>query len=198
MKVIPFNIKYRPEIESGEKKVVNGKGKSVTILRWDMQGNYPLLGVVMTNITNYEGDESWEEERPFAYSAEGFPSSYIPANKGELHILIDGEDKYTLEGILETMLDYAKTHAKPDAEVAKIFRDNVYDFVRNDVIGNIPQWTAVSPGNYILETHLGKKKDGTFSLFTDHTLNPEEVEYVVSVDDLDKLPKIHPSRINSD
>lgn len=197
MKVIPFNIKYRPEIESGEMKVVNGKGKPVTILKWDMQGHFPILGVAMTKQTNYEGDESWEEERPFAYSAEGFPSPYVPANKTELHLLIEGDDRYTLEGILKEMLDYAKNHAKPDADVAKIFRDRVYDFVKLDVLAEIPCWTAVDSHNYVLETHLGKKKDGTFSLYTDHTLNPEEVEFVVSVADLDKLPKIHPSKINT-
>ena len=136
MKVIPFNIKYRPEIESGEMKVVNGKGKPVTILKWDMQGHFPILGVAMTEQTNYEGDESWEEERPFAYSAEGFPSPYVPANKTELHLLIEGDDRYTLEGILEEMLDYAKNHAKPDADVAKIFRDRVYDFVKMDVLAD--------------------------------------------------------------
>lgn len=136
MKVIPFNIKYRPEIESGEMKVVNGKGKPVTILKWDMQGRFPILGVAMTEQTNYEGDESWEEERPFAYSAEGFPSPYVPANKTELHLLIEGDDRYTLEGILEEMLDYAKNHAKPDADVAKIFRDRVYDFVKMDVLAD--------------------------------------------------------------
>ena len=43
MKRIPFDVKYRPEIESGEIKVVNGKGKPVTILKWDMQGNFPFL-----------------------------------------------------------------------------------------------------------------------------------------------------------
>ena len=94
------------------------------------------------------------------------------------------------------MFDYAKNHAKPDADVAKIFRDKVYDFVKMDVMNEVPRWTAVGPKNYVLETHFGKKKDGTFSLYTDHTLNPEEVEFVVSVADLDKLPKVYPSRIN--
>ena len=133
MRIIPFNIKYRPEIEAGEMKVVNGQGKAVTILKWDMQGNYPILGVVMTNHTNWDGDESWEEERPFAYSAEGHPTGYIPAHKGKLHLLINEADPSALDKELASMLDYARNHAKPEADVVSIFRDRIVECVRNEM-----------------------------------------------------------------
>lgn len=133
MRTIPFNIKYRPEIEAGEMKVVNGQGKAVTILKWDMQGHYPILGVTMTEQTNYEGDESWEEERPFAYSVEGRPSRYIPAEKKELYLLVEGPDMSALEKELASMLDYAKNHAKQNADIVSIFRDRIFDCVRNEM-----------------------------------------------------------------
>lgn len=84
-----FNVSYRPQIESGEMKVVNGRGKPVTILKWDMQGNYPILGVVMTDQTNWEGDESWEEERPFAYTNEGYACASAPADRKELYVITE-------------------------------------------------------------------------------------------------------------
>lgn len=133
MRTIPFNIKYRPEIEAGEMKVVNGQGKAVTILKWDMQGHYPILGVTMTEQTNYEGDESWEEERPFAYSVEGRPSQYIPAEKKELYLLVEGPDMSALEKELASMLDYAKNHAKQNADIVGIFRDRIFECVRNEM-----------------------------------------------------------------
>lgn len=133
MRTIPFNIKYRPEIEAGEMKVVNGQGKAVTILKWDMQGHYPILGVVMTHQTNYEGDESWEEERPFAYNSEGHASASAPADKKELYLLIEGPDMSALDKELAAMLDYAKNHAKPETDIVGIFRDRIFECVRNEI-----------------------------------------------------------------
>lgn len=93
MKKKTFNVSYRPQIESGEMKVVDGRGKPVTILKWDMQGNYPILGVVMTDQTNWDGDESWEEERPFAYNNEGHACASAPAGRKELYVITGEQDE---------------------------------------------------------------------------------------------------------
>ena len=84
-----FNVSFRHQIESGEMKVVNGKGKPVTILKWDMQGRYPILGVCMTSQTNWDGDEFWEEERPSAYNNEGHACGSAPADRKELYVITD-------------------------------------------------------------------------------------------------------------
>lgn len=149
MRKIPFNIKYRPEIESGEMKVVNGRGNPVTILKWDMQGNYPILGIVMTNQINYEGDESWEEERPFAYNDEGWAAGSAPSEKKELYLLVEGSDLPALEKELSGMLDYAKNYSKPDADIIGIFKDRIYDCVKCEVMNSLPKWVKceVSPYN---------------------------------------------------
>lgn len=39
---IPFDIKYRPQIESGEYKVFLKNGNPVRILAWDLPGEYPI------------------------------------------------------------------------------------------------------------------------------------------------------------
>ena len=45
MKAIPFNIKYRPQIESGEYKVVTRENCPVEIKIWDLKGDFPIVGV---------------------------------------------------------------------------------------------------------------------------------------------------------
>ena len=87
MTKIPFNIMYRPQIESGKFKVVTADGRPVTIQRWDMKGNYPILACTMVKQCNWEGDESWDEERPFAYDKDGHAAGTAPADKLELFLI---------------------------------------------------------------------------------------------------------------
>ena len=43
MTKIPFDIKYRPQIESGEYKVMLDCGVEAEILAWDKPGEYPIV-----------------------------------------------------------------------------------------------------------------------------------------------------------
>lgn len=52
---IPFDIKYRPQIESGEYRVETKVGCPVRIVCWDMACELPILGLVLLN------DEKAEE-----------------------------------------------------------------------------------------------------------------------------------------
>ena len=46
MAKIPFNIKYRPQIESGEMKVVTRRGEPVEIVYWDAVGKNPIVAII--------------------------------------------------------------------------------------------------------------------------------------------------------
>lgn len=46
MKKIPFDIKYRPEIESGKYKVETATGEPCEIVKWNCRGDYPILAVI--------------------------------------------------------------------------------------------------------------------------------------------------------
>lgn len=46
MKKIPFDIKYRTEIESGKYKVETKSGRPVKIIYWERQGDMPIIGIV--------------------------------------------------------------------------------------------------------------------------------------------------------
>ncbi len=129
MKKIPFDAKFRPEIESGEFKVVTKDDRPVQILSWELKGNYPILGCLMEKQTDYEGENTWEEERPKAFNLQGIPSNYVPSSGGELYIVIPDSGESVLETTLASMLDYAKNHAKPDADVVSIFKDRIIECV---------------------------------------------------------------------
>ena len=63
MKAIPFNIKYRPQIESGEYKVVTREDRPVEIRIWDLKGDFPIVGVYY--------DEKNDRETAVQVTAEG-------------------------------------------------------------------------------------------------------------------------------
>lgn len=63
MAKIPFNIKYRPQIESGEYKLKTFSGCPVTIYRWDFDngGQTPIMGsYVFDDGKEYVGE--WSEK----------------------------------------------------------------------------------------------------------------------------------------
>lgn len=56
MAKIPFNIKFRPQIESGEYKVVTGDNRQVRIISWDKKtfDDFEIVGLVPTMQGNAE------------------------------------------------------------------------------------------------------------------------------------------------
>ena len=42
MNKIPFDISFKERIERGEVKVVTRDNREVTIIKWDLKGNYPI------------------------------------------------------------------------------------------------------------------------------------------------------------
>ena len=54
MTKIPFNIKYRPQIESGEYSVVTREDRPVEIKIWDLKGDFPVVGVYFDEKNNRE------------------------------------------------------------------------------------------------------------------------------------------------
>ena len=67
MAKIPFDIKYRPQIESGEYKVETRDGKPVRVICWDMN-SYNHIVALVANYPNYNGSVS---EHIFSYSMDG-------------------------------------------------------------------------------------------------------------------------------
>lgn len=89
MNKIPFDISFKERIERGEVKVVTRDNREVTIIKWDLKGNYPIAACVKVEVCNYEGDESWFEERPYAFSKEGKLYKGFPEDKSDIFILVE-------------------------------------------------------------------------------------------------------------
>lgn len=91
---IKFDMKYRREIENGKYKVVTADNKPVTIERWDMKGNSPILASMMVRVCDYEGENSWEEERAFCYGTDGTCQSMVPSD-AKYRLFIETDDDLT-------------------------------------------------------------------------------------------------------
>lgn len=55
-----FDIKYRPQIESGEYKVETRDGRRARIICWDAIGPFPIIGLFLTD----DGGETTTQNRP--------------------------------------------------------------------------------------------------------------------------------------
>jgi len=114
---IKFDMKYRREIESGKYKVVTDSGKPVTIERWDMKGNSSILASMMVRVCDYEGENSWEEERAFCYGTDGTCPSMVPSD-AKYRLFIETDDDLTeAERMLYNKInDHVYNHDSIDEE----------------------------------------------------------------------------------
>ena len=64
MKTIPFDIKYRPQIESGEYKVITDKGNEVRILDWNLNrcGRNDIVCAVKAESSDNENVQIYYED----------------------------------------------------------------------------------------------------------------------------------------
>lgn len=88
MRKIPFEMKYRPEIESGKYKVVTADGRPVRIICWDKAeygGNKTLIALIPA---------STGTECIYQYYPNGIPISSVTLDKWRLQIETD-EPKWT-------------------------------------------------------------------------------------------------------
>ena len=98
MTKIPFDIKYRPEIESGKYKVLTTDGRNVRIICWDKRvhgGREDIVALVPAIQTNTECIQ--------VYNHDGTPMSNDYTGKFKLVILTDEPELTEFEA---TLLSY--------------------------------------------------------------------------------------------
>lgn len=96
---ISFDIKFRPQIESGEYKVVTGDDRPVRIISWDKKlcgGRYEIVALVPTP----QGDT----ETVQLYSTEGILIASSYNEKFKLFIVTPEPELTPLEDLLSTYL----------------------------------------------------------------------------------------------
>lgn len=139
---IKFDIKYRPQIECGKYKVVNQEGTPVTIERWDLKGNYPILAILPTLISN--GDSSWFEDRPYIYTIDGHWPNKLASDKYYQLYIDTGDDLTEAERILYNLVnDHVNNRDSIDEdEVREWMKENFLSALINDCETNGDYFTA--------------------------------------------------------
>ena len=97
---IPFDIKYRPQIESGEYKAETRDGKPARIICWDMDSYNPIVALV-ANYPNYNGSLS---EHIFSYSMDGRYSTTCSSDE-DLFIVTPEEELTEFEKKVKEIAD---------------------------------------------------------------------------------------------
>ena len=167
-----FNIKFRPEIEAGKFKVVTADGRPVTIQRWDMKGNYPILACTMVKQCNWEGDESWDEERPFAYDKDGHAAGTAPADKLELFLISEEPELTEFEYAVQEIFYKGR---ETNIDLLKITSDTLLKVARKQLTAELPSWTKTN-----LPDGIDYSLDEAIFSFKG---------YSISINELEKLPK---------
>lgn len=163
---IPFDVKYRPEIESGKYRVETREGKSVRIICWD--GNIkdcPIVGF----IASHDYVRYW-------HNTGIIKEDYGCNNKDDIFIITDEVNLTEFELALLNIVNSFEGK-KMHPEGAKAFSKELLSIAMKDV----PKWSKdnnnLNSGCYGLE----RRGFSNLHLCTKH--------WKISIDDLHKLPK---------
>lgn len=125
---IPFNIKYRPQIESGEYKVVTTKKQSVRIICWDRSTTYwKIVALVLA--------PDGKTENPFTYDVNGNESDGCLHNHElDLFIITPGPELSEFEKALEVFLMNADSSEETFHEEVKKHAAELLSLARDQFI----------------------------------------------------------------
>ena len=201
-KRIPFNIKYRPQIESGEYKVETRDGKHVRILCYDANNIVPIVALVTFNdgsegACHYYSDGAMScEENPLDLFIVTQEEELTPFEKELVDILkcLSGRpseqtyEDYAKEQTAQ-LLSLAREQLKPDINFMmennyKTAYKEGYDEGKKDALKDLPRWKKIGQGdNYWPETEF--RINGRYLEMNDNWNSL----YEISLKNLEKLPK---------
>lgn len=198
---IQFDVKYRPQIESGEYKVKTKGGESVHILSFEALGPYPICYQVGNGMdidfpprpdvyfAHNNGECSYPPNSLFIITPEEELTDFENAFGRAMMEVPEPEEKEEWYQFLKEkaaeLLSLAREQLKPDINF--MLEDNYktaykegYDEGRVDALKDLPRWKKVG-----LNT-------GQTTLVIGYTNDEDKLYrngYVISLTDLEKLPK---------
>ena len=167
MAKIAFDIKYRPQIESGEYKVVTKDNKNVRIISWDMHTSSgdKIVALVTGQGGQFEKNRTYLLDGRCCSSQYDSTSLYILTNEPELtdfekefggiiEAYIDTRAELTNEGIKNhagRLLALARKQLQPeiDAEIDKAYKNSdavQYRRGKEDALKDMPHWKHMYAG----------------------------------------------------
>ena len=132
---IPFDIKYRPQIESGEYKVETRDGKPVRIICWDRKYGYPICGLAYEKETGCENYVN-------AYKNGMTAINGIQEMNDDLFIITPEP----FEQALETFLMNADSSEQTFHENVKKYADKLLGLAKKEVLKDLPMWRKWESG----------------------------------------------------
>ena len=142
MKTIPFDLKYRPEIESGECKLVTREGFAARIVCWDAKGDWPIVALYDDNGDEYSTwlhedgrrndedslsdiliqiDEPEEEEESMTEFEEAFKRIVLE----KFGAVVDETVAHNIKPACNALLDIARKDYEKEIELAYKTADDV-------------------------------------------------------------------------
>lgn len=205
---IPFDIKYRPQIESGEYKVETRDGKQVRIVSWDKNG-FECKEIVAL-VANVTGTESCN-----IYTINGLLRSNSCQKNMNLFIVTPEEELTDFEQEVSDIVEYckkngenvvksyAKRHAKSLLSIAseQFIKDGYiiekwdamkealrleYERGKADALKDIPRWKRFTPN-----TNDPLSEQQIYKELENSVLRVDAGGYwwVINREELNKLPK---------
>lgn len=165
MTKIPFNIKYRPQIESGEYKVVTREDRPVEIKIWDLKGDFPVVGVFF--------DEKNNRDTAVQVTAEGRCS--IKPNDDycdDFFIITSKSDLTEFESAVQEIFYKGR---EDNIDLLKITSSTLLKVARKQLTAELPSWTKTN-----LPDGIDYSLDEAIFSFKG---------YSISINELEKLPK---------
>lgn len=171
MKAIPFNIKYRPQIESGEYKVVTREDRPVEIRIWDLKGDFPIVGVYYDDKNNRDtAVQVTAEGRCSVTSGEEYCDDFF--------IIIDKQELTEFEYAVQEIFYKGR---EDNIDMLKVTSGILLKVARKQLEKELPRWKKMP-----IPDSLGSKSSVTTGFADALVLAPD---YYILIDELEKLPK---------
>lgn len=175
MTKIPFSIAYRPQIESGEYRVVTREDRPVEIIKWDLKGEFPVVGVYY--------DEKNERETVVQVTRKGL-CSIRPCDEycDDFFIIIDKQELTEFEYAVQEIFYKGR---EDNIDLLKITSGTLLKVARKQLEKDIPKWKKVAEvHSFDKGISIRNTPDGDVLV-----LNTDGNKYFLNINELLKLPK---------
>ena len=194
---IPFDIKYKPQIESGEYKVETRDRRPVRIVSWDFLSEKPIIGLIGMGFNNGETIATYYKQGRVATSHDDCADLFIITPGPELsefekvcmRLYNEGcddglsGDKLSNESLKESaseLLDLAREELFANDTVLKEYAETSRVQGKVEALKDLPRWRKCDKNTiYNTKFNLAENGVGRFLMVEG---------YQISVDSLEKLP----------
>ena len=175
MTKIPFNIKYRTQIESGEYTVVTREDCPVEIRIWDLKGDFPIVGVYYDDKNNRDtAVQVTAEGRCSVTSGEEYCDDFF--------IIIDKQELTEFEYAVQEIFYKGR---EDNIDMLKVTSGILLKVARKQLEKDIPKWKKVAEvHSFDKGISIRNTPDGDVLV-----LNTDGNKYFLNINELLKLPK---------